>query len=375
MFPWWLAGCTVLEPVLEPVIEPKPAPAPATETPADTDTDVVDRSPPPPGTWTVHDHPCRGHRTDTMLVEPDVVWVGCGTNADGRGLYRSVDDGVSWEGVPALRDWRVNDLFRGTDGLLYIAGIDRSGHGRGAVLDGKDVLNELLVSTGQLWNSMNTGSVRRTPKGDIVFESLPGTNAAYRAAGDAIFSDATEWWTRGGSKQILDLEVVAEDFYGCGSTIANPPVVFLPPKNGRRRFQMTPVELRDDFDGELWDIHVQDGQIVVAGVDQDADVGVVFVSGDDPFEASSWRQFRAEAFYPSQSTWFRGVCRGKGTIYAVGELSSSGRGIVLASDDAGDSWYPIQLPNRTGAVHVCHVDDAGTVHVAGAAGFYGRYAP
>ncbi|MCA9570185.1 MAG: hypothetical protein KC656_20215 [Myxococcales bacterium] len=350
------------------------------DTDTDADTDPVDPDPPQPGTWTVRPHPCVGGRTDTMLVEDggSTIWVGCGTTVEGRGLWRSRNGGISWNEVnPGVLDsWRINDLQRAADGNLYFAGIEVDGTGRGGFVNSSDQVTVLLVNAGQLWNAMVTGSVRRTPAGDIAFESLNGTDVAYRGSGDAAFSDAYPWWTFGESKQILDLEIVGEDFYGVGSTIASPPVVFLPPPNGRDGFQMSQLELDTTFDGELWDLFITtDRQLLAAGVDQVENVGVVFMSGDDMYDDEQWSQFRAESLWPGSATWFRGVCRGPQTIYAVGELSIPSLGIIAASDDDGASWYPVALPVDTGAVNACHVQSDGIVHVAGADGFYATYEP
>ena len=348
-----------------------------TDADADTDVDPVDPDPPSPGTWTMSPHPCVGNRTDTMLVEGSTIWVGCGTTYDGFGLWRSTNSGGTWlEVAPNVLDsWRINDIHRSPDGDLYLAGIDTNGDGRGARLNSADQVEELLQNNGQLWNAMVTGSVRTTPSGDIAFESLNGTDVAFKGAGNPSFQDAYPWWVNGISKQILDLEAVGEDFYGCGSTISSPPVVFLPPPDGREGFQMAQVELTTAFDGELWDIHVDDDGILVAGVDQDENVGVLFVSGDNPIMASDWTMVRVESLYPGERTWLRGICRQGDKAYAVGEFSITEDALMLGSDNGGHSWYTVPLPDDTRALHVCAFDDDGTVHVAGADGFYGRYQP
>lgn len=349
-----------------------------TDVDADTDTDVdpIDPDPPSPGTWSVFAHPCVGDRTDTMLVEGNTIWVGCGTTYDGRGLWRSTNAGSTWSMVaPTVLDsWRINDIFRADDGYLYLAGVDVDGDGRGARYDGSDV-EILFENTGLLWTSMVTGSVRATASGDIVFESLNGSGVAYREGGTNVFTEASEWWANGETKQILDLEILEEDFYGCGSTIGSPPVVFLPLTREREGFEMRQLELTEDFDGELWDIVVDGDGILAVGADQDDDIGTIFTSrSTSPFDASEFSLYKADAHY-STTTWFRGACRRGSTAYAVGELSTSGDGFMVGSDNGGFSWYPIPLPADTRGVHVCHIDSDGTVHVAGAEGFYGRYEP
>ncbi|MCA9568465.1 MAG: hypothetical protein KC656_11505 [Myxococcales bacterium] len=375
----------------------------AGSSPVDTDTDdgdvddyveVVERSTSPldpfDDHWIVRPHPCVGSKTDTLLVEDDgdTLWVGCGTTTNGTGLYHSGDAGVTWAAftattpVPFFFDsWRVNDISRAPDGKLYIAGNDTQSLARVVSLDTTTgLVGEVLTGQGQLWNNMVVGTFRQTPGGDEVAESQNGTDSAFRASTAVSFVDGYNWWTNGTSKQILDLEVFGEDFYGVGSTIANPPVVFLPPQPPavRTGFQMTQVQLANgifEYDGELWDIHVDDDGILVAGVNQDADHGVVYISGSDPYSAATWTYWGANAMFPSLASWFDGVCRAGTRILAVGRFSVTQDGVAVYSDDNGVTWTELALPPDTGPISNCRGFDDGSVRFSGADGFYAIWLP
>lgn len=342
--------------------------------------------------WTVVPHPCVGNRTDAMLVEDggETVWVGCGTTNPGTGLYVSTNAGSTWgpyeETTPVagfFSSWRVDDLSRGADGLLYVAGRDTNSSARVVSVTPAGEIVEVLTGSGQLWNQMEVGTFRMTLGGERVAESLTGTDTAYQAANAPGFSNGGEWWTSGSGGQILDLEVFGEDLYGVGSTIGQPPVVYLPPAEGRVGWQMTPVVLAEGvfgYDGELWDVHVDGtgpGGIVVAGVNQDDDYGVVYVSGTNPYIPSDWTRFNADSLFPpaTEPTWMNGVCRAGDRIIAVGRFSNTNDGLVIYSDDEGVTWSQLEVPPMTRRLDNCTGDTSGTFWVTGGSGFFGIYAP
>ncbi|MEZ4323386.1 MAG: hypothetical protein R3F61_38330, partial [Myxococcota bacterium] len=336
--------------------------------------------------WRVWSHPCAGNRTDALLVEDagDTVFVGCGTVTTGTGLYTSTDAGATWGPISTtpvgfLASWRVNTLQRGDDGLLYVGGIDTTGIGRVVSVSPTGAIASVLENAGQTWNAMTVGTFRRTPSGDMVAESLTGYDTAFRGAADAAFVDGDHWETDGSNFQILDLENVGEDFYGVGSTINEPPVVFLPPVGGRTGFQMTPVVLASGifaYSGELWDLHVDGDGLVAVGVDQGADRGVIFTNdGVDPYQASNWLRFDAATLIPNDATWFRGACRAGDRTVAVGEYSALADGLVVISDDGGTTWEELALPTGTGPVQRCTGSADGSIRFAGSDGFYAIFTP
>ena len=204
---------------------------------------------------------------------------------------------------------------------------------------------------------------------------LSGETALSR--GSLATAGGTRADSRRGSK-ILDLAAHGEGIYGCGSTIAQPPVVFLPTKEPGR-FGFEAVSLATGFDsyrGELWSLDVDAAGIVVGGVNQDANVGMVYVSGADPYRVEDWRALDASTVVldPDEPTWIRGVCRAGADLVAVGEYSRLGEGIVLRSRDNGLSWSDetAGLGQDVPALQRCQVFSDGTVVVAGADGFFAR---
>ena len=351
------------------------------------DTSAVPESGP---AWTVSSHPCVGNRTDGFLFDdPWTGFVGCGSTTNGTGLYRTTDGGGSWSPVVAdaasfLDTFRVLHLSRRPSGELAIAGIQTGGDHRVVGLDTEafpPALQEIFVAGEESWSRFTAGSYAELRSGLAVAESLTGTDVAFRRDSPEPWESGYGWWHESGleeGQQILDLAAHGEGIYGCGSTIAQPPVVFLPTKEPGR-FGFEAVSLATGFDsyrGELWSLDVDAAGIVVGGVNQDAGVGMVYVSGADPYRVEDWRPLDASTAVldSDEPTWIRGVCRAGADLVAVGEYSRLGEGIVLRSRDNGLSWSDetAGLGQDVPALQRCQVFSDGTVVVAGADGFFAR---
>ncbi|HMV66167.1 MAG TPA: hypothetical protein PKA64_04910 [Myxococcota bacterium] len=353
---------------------------------ADEDSDVGD-SPDTldPGTaWVWSSHPCAGNRTDAMLVHPNgSIWVGCGTTTEGNGLYVSGDGGLTWDPPGTspddyFRAFRVDDLSLATDGLLYVAG-EYTGNGARVddavvALDPRSdpsLLPTIFEVGDQTWNSFSVGTFRRLTSGFAVAESLTGTGVVWRASDADPWQDGYGWWPAGDSFQILDMEIAGDRLVACGSTIAQPPHVFV--QDDQPGLHLTPVQLAD-FDGEMWDIVADDQGVWVGGVDQDADEGVAFVSGADLLDPGAWLRIDLGELLPGESTWIEGLCR-RGDAWAiVGRYSQRGDALALWSDDAGESWTEIS-PEGVGALSVCHIGSDGRMVATGAEGAIGWFDP
>jgi hypothetical protein len=217
----------------------------------------------------------------------------------------------------------------------------------------------------------------------------------YRNADSADPRDSwlgARFWDDGGADdvrfgtQILAMEVHRDEFWAVGSTISQPPIIMVPNWT-TDVLDFGIVQLASSglsaFRGELWDIDVNDAIVVAGGVNQDADVGVIFTNAnsDTVSDATTWRRFNVNRVttLADASTWVSGVCAGDGVVYAVGRESAEGWGFVLRSTNNGEGWDDIS-PYAAGSssssfpdVSRCVVAADGSLLVAGAAGLFAVY--
>src|SRR5690606_13740139 len=129
------------------------------------------------------------------------------------------------------------------------------------------------------------------------------------------------------------------------------------------------------WEGELWGLAVNDQRLVAVGVDQDNDIGKILVSSADPYNAAGYSELSLPDIVGSGGigTWARGVCMQGDVIVVVGERQplGSATGLVMRSTNGGASFQNITPPGVTGSVSKCLIEPAGSIVVAGAAGFIG----
>ncbi|MCB9629415.1 MAG: hypothetical protein H6725_18775 [Sandaracinaceae bacterium] len=356
------------------------------------DGSVVDQGTGGP-TWTVRTHPCPGiNRTDAFHVDTDgTMWLGCGSGADGNGLFRSADGGMTWA-IPAtnptnvLTSFRVHAVHRGYGGLIYVAG---RGTGGSMVLSLDTSTTPFtataVLTAGTSVDTSFTASPFVTTGGGAAFaDSFNGHGALYRpddtvADGGALWTDAQDWESDGGtSHQILDLVALGERFVGCGSTIAEAPFVFLPsPEVDAEMWEMTPIALVSGlgaYTGEMWGVAADSSRVVVVGVDQTNHIGKIFVSGTDRYLATDYTQHDIDPLLSnvsaSDSTWARGVCMASNRVVVVGEVQPLGAGdnsgFVLESTDGGVTFTDITPSGSPDTWSKCTIDAGGRILVAGA---------
>jgi hypothetical protein len=352
----------------------------------DTDSEDSDTTPATSTGWTEHTHPCFGNRTDALWGDDDSTWwVGCGTTTTGTGLFYTTDGGSTWKEPQTdpngwFEPFRVVDIFRGDDDLLYVAGTNTVGSERVLSLDTSVApfeVAEVWTAGTTAGTSFTVGTFRRTADGAAVAESLTGVDLMYRASDSADFVDYGDWPTDGESYQMLDLTEFGVSFYGCGSTIAHPPMAFLPNRDtDATGFSLEPVKLSgdglDDFNGETYGIDVDSSGIVIVGVNQNRNVGMVYstitIAGDDIYTSSGWTQFDVSTLIDSSSSWMRGVCRDGDIVVAVGEKQNGASGLVIQSTDGGVTFEDV-TPSGAGPVHECQFVN-GTLGVAGSGGYF-----
>ena len=293
-------------------------------------------------------------------------------------------------GGPAnfLDSWRVNHVHRSSDGLLYVAGTGPLGRMVVSVDTSSSPyeIAEVLNAGTKADFSFTVGTFLRAPDGSAVAESLTGGDYLFRPDDNAGPDPQNDGWVNayywaGGTEThgVMDMAMYDGEFYGTGSTIVEPPMVYLPDPNESDPWRMTTVQLANGiglYKGEMWNIAIDqtDGTIVVGGINQIADIGMIYVSGNDPYEASDWTEYSVASLLPGKATWIRGVCANDGRIVVVGELQAQAEPIVLVSDDGGQSFDDLTPTNAAStALHRCVVFDDGSFAVTGAGGFVGIF--
>lgn len=349
---------------------------------SDTSDDSVSNS----SAWTEYAHPCVGNRTDAMWFDDaNNGFVGCGSTTDGYGLYKTTDAGQTWSNVTSVNNildsMRVNSIQRASNGNLYLGGTGEQ-NVRIVYLDTSNNLQEyyLKPATGaQSWQTYQVGTFRLDSNNRGVSESLTGSDVMYWSTGNAEAVSGYGWWNEAGvsgGAQILDMEIHNNRFYAVGSTINQPPYFYYEDSAGMGdTFSMKAIKLSgdglSDFDGEVWDIAIDsNGDMLLAGVNQGTDVGVLWHNIGDVTSKDNWRQYDITAIVPVESqnaTRFYGACRNGDLMVAVGDYSQQGDGIVVYSTNGGTDWN--FLSPTTSPLSKCQIFGQN-VYVTGADGLF-----
>jgi hypothetical protein len=138
--------------------------------------------------------PCTGTRPDAMWFDSAREgYLGCGTNANGEGLFWTSDAGQSWERVEGSRRVRVLDVRRGPDGKLYGSGRDADTGAAVFEVTGRGATREfapLYVLSRQAFLLVNQGENLAILQGGQMFvDSLTGTQTAWRSGEGAAFEE------------------------------------------------------------------------------------------------------------------------------------------------------------------------------------------
>ena len=311
---------------------------------------------------TVRSHPCVGNRTDVVWADdPETFWVGCGSTTQGTGLYTSSNAGRTWQSVAGFEDFRVSHVHRAPDGVLYAAGTEVGGGGRVRTADGTDVLTS---DDGLSWH---VGSFVQLDDGLELAESLTGSDLLWRPDGGSDWQDG-RGFDDGSSPQLLDVVAFDGGVVGVGSTITEPPSIYVQDRTDAGSLTMVPVLPEPEVRGEIWAVDADGSGIVAGGVDQDASAGRVYTfdAGGDVTSAASWNILDVAEALPGD-TWIRGVCREGDFVVAVGEDPVTEDGILLLSGDGGATWTG-EEPAGAPPLTACDVVD-GEIVMAGANGW------
>jgi hypothetical protein len=339
--------------------------------------------------WTIYSHDCPGpSRTDALHRDADgTLWVGCGTNQLGYGLYRSLDGGASWTEVTVnppnlLFQFRVNDINRGHDGALYAAGTNQNSFDMVLRIETTTSLpyaaEASLIGTNQVGRVFPVGTYDELSDGRALATSKTGTPQLYRPTSTT--GPSAGLWTVPPSPlfQILDMTVRNDAFVGVGSTIAQTPRVFLPPQSpGALPYEFEIVELSTTWTGEMWAVAANQQRVVAAGINQIANIGTIFVSQGNPYNSANYLVHELPDIVGAGGvgTWARGACMEDDFIVVVGERQplGSNTGLAVASNDGGQTFFNITPSPSSESLSRCEIAPNGLVIVAGAGGFIGLW--
>lgn len=332
---------------------------------------------PGPFQWTPAGGPCAGSGTNTLWFDDrNTGFIGCGENANGEGLFTTVDGGETWEDNVRFNEVRIMDIRRGPDGVLYGAGIHQ--------LDGYpvwafDESGATIDATGLYTGSGTVGQVSQaqnvavTSDGRALIDSLTGTSAAYLAAsGDWEEVDSLSEDLLGDpdalSYQVRRIRAYEDAFYAVGSRINDPGRVHLPSQLPDATFHFATVELQPETrDGELQDIHVWDAtHILVAGHDQSTRFPLIYrLDGGDAYDSASWEQIELLDSGLEYQGRVNALSVVGDTVVAAGAKFPSG-GFVVISADQGQTWEDISP--QTGALSAVWMFETGEIVAAGGSG-------
>lgn len=333
-------------------------------------------------------HPCLEYRVDAMLVEQggEQLWLGCGSGSTGYGLFHSDDGGASWdlartEPHDYFATFRVNDIKRGADGLLYVAGAQHPGSDMAVRVDtdaSPFAVSSILGRGTQHFASFQVGGFQIDDDGWAIAVSLTGTDLMVREHADADFAPAQDWSSTGRAFQILGTALHEGVFYGSGSTIADTFRLFLPAHNSGDAFQLDVLGF-EGTRGELWGLAIDASGIAAAGVEQRTNHAAV-VTG--PLDGRTEADFFVHDLRPvlrqDAPSRLYGVCRQGERILALGDYSTRSHGLALLSTDNGASFREVTTGEESNGgpspiLDRCAFLDDSTVVIAGGQGFVARF--
>jgi hypothetical protein len=235
-----------------------------------------------------------------------------------------------------------------------------------------------LFSVPQVGRQFTVGNYRELPDGRALADSEQGLDKLYRPSA-ATGASAANWTIPSPTIEAFT-QIVTHNhgFYAVGSRIAIPPRIFLPPTTpGAEPWQFVELILNPDYDGEMWGIAVNDQRVVAVGVDQDRNVGQIYVSSGDPYSAGNYTNHLLPDIIGDGGvgTWARGVCMRDNLIVVVGERQplSANAGQVMASSNGGVSFHDIKPSGQVESVSKCAIAPNGMVTVVGAMGFIAHF--
>lgn len=242
--------------------------------------------------------------------------------------------------------------------------------------------NNAFTSVGQGEN------IAVTADGQMFVDSLTGTQSAYRAAGAADFTELGTFLEEGladpdaASRQMSQVVAFNNRFWAVGSTISEPGVVFVPSKLAGATYHMKAVELQPSSrDGEMHDLHVwSETSAIVVGFDQSTRYPFISRLDGEATDPASWTYIDLADFNINFQGGLWNLHVQGDRVVVVGQSFPGNDGFVLFSEDRGQSWVDItpldqnQKPASSLMTNVWMFED-GVILAAAEGGQLWRYQP
>jgi hypothetical protein len=333
------------------------------------------------GGWAAAGAACAS-TVETIFFEGDKGYMGCGQNAEGEGLFVSEDGGATW-GASERRfeEVRVNDIRRGSDGVLYGAGLHQlDGYAVFSIDESGSSLEPvgLYEQSNQAFFKVGQGqNIAMTADGQMITDSLTGVTAAYKAAdgewteleglGEGFLTEDRDVF------QVTTIVPHQNRFYAVGSVINDPAQIYLPSKEADATYHMVPLELQPSTrDGEMADLYIwDDGAMIAVGFDQSQRESLVYTlpAGGDAYDREAWSQIDLYDFGLDFESDANAVAVSGDTVVLVGEkIPSSQGGYIAISEDRGQTWTDITPETERGKIarmNEVWLWESGRIYAAG----------
>lgn len=286
-------------------------------------------------------------------------FVGCGENAEGKGLFSTTDGGATWSSNVKFEQVRVVDIRRGPDKKLYGAGKDTVDKYSAWLIDESTAnlkLNGLFVPGNNAYTKVDQGeNIAVAEDGQMLVDSLTGNSAAYKPSGgtfeeirnlnEASIADPEN----APNFQVRRVRAFNNRFFATGSTINEPAQVFLPSKLQGATYHFQPLALQPSTQsGELLDLHIWSATSILAvGFDNSHDYPLLYLLDGDAYETTNWKQVE---LLDSGITYKGGIwsisVQGDVVVAAGEKIPSNEGGFVVISTDRGSTWKDISPPGE-----------------------------
>lgn len=331
------------------------------------DTGPADTAPPEPA-LREHDDPCQGAGTPYAVYAEDAhtAYVGCG---NGAGLHATTDGGATFRRLDR-GDMYVFQIAADADGLL-VCGHDYASADSTLLYRYDGALRSLLRYGN---NATDPGAVFFSNCGAVASDGAGRLMAASNTAGDITWSDdggvtwakEERYWEDANLEPdgyayyyMLGLLAAGGDFFGAGSRIVEPPVLFGPSTHAEGTWANFHAWVVDPgIAGEVWAMATPD------------DGATIFVGGRDQMATSVASGFLYRTDDRGQ-TWERIPLPDTLDILQEISFAPDGRhgvavgsrypisygGYVLTTADGGATWteQPFEVP----PLQTAHATDDG----------------